>query len=82
MFKIKDGGKTKRVQNFNFRPDQVEESVIRLTESDLHRIVKESVQKILTEMDWKTYANAAKKRLQQYSGFPTLFMRTIQMISR
>ena len=34
---------------------------IRLTESDLHRIVKESVNKILTELDWRTYANAAKK---------------------
>ena len=35
--------------------------IIRLTESDLHRIVKESVNKVLTELDWKTYANAAKK---------------------
>ena len=32
--------------------------VIRLTESDLHRIVKESVNKVLTEVDWRTYANA------------------------
>jgi len=35
--------------------------LIRLTEGDLHRIVKESVNKVLTELDWKTYANAAKK---------------------
>jgi len=35
--------------------------LIRLTESDLHRIVKESVNKVLTELDWKTYANAARK---------------------
>lgn len=34
---------------------------VRLTESDLHRIVKE----VLTELDWKTYANAANKRLSQ-----------------
>lgn len=34
---------------------------IRLTESDLHRIVKESVNKVLTELDWRTYANAGKK---------------------
>ncbi|MBO7419255.1 MAG: hypothetical protein J6U14_10040 [Bacteroidaceae bacterium] len=34
---------------------------IRLTESDLHRIVKESVNRILTELDWKTYQNAARK---------------------
>ena len=35
--------------------------LIRLTESDLHNIVKESVNKILTELDWKTYASAGKK---------------------
>ena len=34
--------------------------LIRLTESDLHGIVKESVNRVLTELDWKTYANAAK----------------------
>lgn len=52
MFKIKDGGKTKRVQNFNFRPEaEVKESVIRLTEGDLHRIVKESVKKVIREMN-------------------------------
>ena len=35
--------------------------LIRLTEGDLHRIVKESVNQLLTELDWRTYANAAKK---------------------
>lgn len=34
---------------------------IRLTESDLHRIVNESVKSILTELDWRTYASAAMK---------------------
>lgn len=38
---------------------------IRLTESKLKQIVEESVKNILTELDWKTYANAAKKRAQQ-----------------
>jgi hypothetical protein len=46
--------------------------LIRLTESDLHRIVKESVNQILTELDWKTYQNAAKKAhlkaLDDYGG--------------
>ena len=36
--------------------------LIRLSESDLHNIVKESVNKVLTELDWRTYASAAKKR--------------------
>ena len=40
---------------------------IKLTESDLHRIIKESVNKVLTELDWKTYANAAKKAREQAS---------------
>ena len=35
---------------------------IRLTESKLKQIVEESVKNILTELDWKTYANAAKKK--------------------
>jgi len=39
--------------------------LIRLTESDLHRIVKESVNKVLTELDWKTYANYANRRRAQ-----------------
>ena len=33
---------------------------IKLTENKLKQIVAESVNKILTELDWKTYANAAK----------------------
>lgn len=35
--------------------------IIRLTEGDLHKIVKESVNKVLTELDWRTYHNAALK---------------------
>ena len=35
--------------------------IIRLTENDLHRVIKESVKQCLTELDWKTYANAEKK---------------------
>ena len=42
---------------------------IRLTESDLHRIVKESVNRILTELDWKTNASAGEKQLKS-SGHP------------
>jgi hypothetical protein len=43
----------------------MDKKIIRLTESDLHNIVKESVNKILSEMDWKTYMNAARKRKKQ-----------------
>ena len=34
----------------------------KMTESDIHKIVKESVNKVLTGLDWRTYANAAKKK--------------------
>lgn len=39
--------------------------LIRLTESDLHRIVKESVNKILTELDRSTMQSAYDKMIQQ-----------------
>lgn len=34
---------------------------IRLTESDLHNIIRESVENILSELDWKTNRNAQRK---------------------
>jgi hypothetical protein len=43
----------------------MDKKIIRLTESDLHRIVKESVNKVLTEMDWKTYRSAGDKAAQR-----------------
>lgn len=35
---------------------------IRLNESQFNELITESVNRILTELDWKTYANAARKR--------------------
>ena len=40
-------------------------SRIRLTEKQLHNVIRESVSNILNELNWKTYNNAAKKRSQQ-----------------
>lgn len=37
--------------------------ILRLTENDLHTIIKESVNKILSELNWRTYNMASKKRL-------------------
>lgn len=34
---------------------------IRLSESQLHNVIKESVKQVLSELNWKTYQNAAKK---------------------
>lgn len=38
---------------------------IRLTENKLKQIVVESVKKVLTELDWRTYASAAQKEMQR-----------------
>ena len=40
-------------------------NIVRLNENDLRDIIKESVNKILTELDWKTYMNASRKREKQ-----------------
>ena len=45
--------------------------LVRLTESDLHKIVKESVNQVLTELDWKTYMNAADKSYERGPMFQT-----------
>lgn len=39
----------------------MEKKVLRLTESELCQLVKESAQKVLSELDWRTYADAKKK---------------------
>lgn len=51
--------------------------IIRLTESDLHNIVKESVNRALNEMDWKTYMNASRKRKLQGDELRTKYHKTI-----
>lgn len=45
----------------NKHDKNMNKKLIRLTESDLHKVIKESVNKVLTELDWRTYANAGKK---------------------
>ena len=40
----------------------MDKKLIRLTESDLHRIVKESVNKVLTEMDGDEFAEDRSKQ--------------------
>ena len=38
---------------------------VRLTEGQLHNVIRESVSQILNELDWKTYDSAADKRIQR-----------------
>lgn len=39
----------------------MDKNILRLTENDLKKLVMESAKKILSELDWKTYASAAMK---------------------
>ena len=45
-------------------------NTIRLTESEFKQIIDESVKQIISELDWKTYQNAANKRLKQSKDDP------------
>lgn len=42
---------------------------VRLTEGQLHNVIKESVKQVLSELDWKTYANAEKKMSERGTNY-------------
>lgn len=46
---------------------------IKLTESELHRIVKESVQEVLNELDWRTYDSARTKALDKANNTDNVY---------
>lgn len=43
--------------------------IVRLTEGDLHNIIRESVNNIIQELDWRTYANAANKSAERQKDY-------------
>lgn len=53
--------KSKIIENKLYNTMKNTRNKVRLTESQLHNVIKESVKQVLTELDWKTYANAANK---------------------
>lgn len=61
MDDVKDFAETKH----KGLPEKVDESVIRINESQLHEMIRSSVNRILSEMDWKTYMDASRKRKLQ-----------------
>ena len=50
--------------------DMNNKTILRLTESDLRGMIGESVKKILSELDWRTYASAAKKNDEWRKSHP------------
>ena len=58
--------KNKTNENKEYKINKnMKKQVIRLTESDLKNIIKESVNNILSELDWKTYQNARGKAIKR-----------------
>ena len=72
MDDVKDFAETKH----KGLPEKVEESVIRINEAQLHEMIRGSVNRILSEMDWKTYMNASRKRKLQGDELRGKFPRT------
>lgn len=57
--------KSKIIENKLYNTMKNTRNKVRLTESQLHNVIMESVKQVLTELDWKTYANAAKKAYEK-----------------
>ena len=57
--------KSKIIENKLYNTMKNTRNKVRLTESQLHNVIMESVKQVLTELDWKTYANAAKKSYEK-----------------
>lgn len=49
------------LQEMVYRMNNKNKTIFRLTESELRSFIGESVKKILSELDWRTYASAAQK---------------------
>lgn len=58
------------IKSIKTNQEYEQKNTIRLTESELTEIIKESVKEIISELDASTYYNAARKRFQQanYGG--------------
>jgi hypothetical protein len=56
-------------KNIRYNIMKTNKDVVRLTESKLRNIIAESVKKVLSELDWKTYANAASAAKDRESIF-------------
>lgn len=63
--KMYQASKEQNENNIQMESKNMNRQLIRLTESDLHNIVKEAVNKILNEMSPEMYLNYQKGRLNQ-----------------
>jgi len=56
--------------------------IIRLTENDLHRIVKESVNRILNEEEWESPLEKAKKNRNDFDNVKKIDVSKFQKKSK
>ena len=54
-----------KIEQLNTINENTMKNTIKLTESELKGMIEESVKRVLSELDWKTYMNAARKRSKQ-----------------
>lgn len=54
-----------KIEQLNTINENTTKSTIKLTESELKEMIEESVKRILSELDCKTYMNTARKRSKQ-----------------
>lgn len=54
-----------KIEQLNTINENTTKSTIKLTESELKEIIEESVKRILSELDCKTYMNTTRKRSKQ-----------------
>ena len=58
---IESAKRMSKIISDNIQENMKRTNKIRLSESYLHRVIKESVKGVINELNWKTYMNAAKK---------------------
>ena len=54
-----------KINNIQENKNMSTKQLIRITENELHKIIKESINNILTELDWRTYDSAGQKALKK-----------------
>lgn len=54
---------------------------VRLTESELNNIITESVKNIISELDWKTYRNAAEKNKEREGEYSEMWWKLERQIN-
>lgn len=59
---------------------KTKKNIVKLTESELKRVIFESVKQVISELDWKTDRNGAEKNRDKEKEFEKLWQDTDEQI--